>query len=127
MIGRRCVAGTSARKNLQDFKASLQRKTTPQIDWYESSQEVLAVKHRGELVELASRYITTARKNLHDVSSELRGRHRQSSQSEPSIALQCLPRLVWGERIRQWCFKDTGGRSTARSGGVDDDVFVSHW
>ena len=65
---------------------------------------------------------TTARKTLHDVSSEPRGRHRQSSQSEPSIALQCLPRLVWGERIRQWCFQNTGGRSTVCSEGFDDDV-----
>ena len=87
------MAGTTARKNLQDLKASLQRNTTPQIDWYESSQEVLAVKHRGELVEHASRYITTARKNLHDASTDLRGRHCRSSQSEPSIALRCLP--VW--------------------------------
>ena len=70
---------------------------------------------------------TTARKNLQDLRIDLRGRHRQSSQSEPSIALQCLPRLVWGEKLRQRCFKDIGGRSTARSGGFDDDVFVSHW
>ena len=33
---------TAARKNLQDLKASLQRNTTPQIVWYESSQESLA-------------------------------------------------------------------------------------
>ena len=75
------------------------------------------VKHRDELSEHAAKYITTARKNLHDVNTGLPGCHRQHSQREQSIALQCLPRLVWEERIRQWCFKDTGGRSTARFEG----------
>ena len=113
-------------KNLQDFKASLQRKTTPQIDWCESSQEVLAARYRGELAEHAARYITTARKNLHDFANDLQRLHRQSPQSEPSMALQCLENTIDVLPLLRPDGEDIAGRSTARSENSDGDVLVGH-